>query len=339
MNESNGSGPADDEATLEEIFSHAEPRPRPRRAAREQTFAALHAEWSQIVARRRRRLAATGLAAAAALAVVAGSLWFGQEPSGASPVDASLLRASGGTLEYNGASLSASAAATRVDALRAGDVLATFPGTRAALAWGNGSLRIDERTQIEVVSGRTIELREGVLYFDSTPWGTAGSPPGQLVVDTRFGRIVHAGTQFQAALRGAELRVSVREGDVRIEGGRLDVAVAAGEGIWFAADGRFQRRVVAPHDPDWTWSAEIAPFEDFAGRTTGDVLDWVARETGLGLRYGSARALELAGSEARGIDELEPLAALRTLPVMTSLNVSVENGLIRVDAVPPGTEP
>ena len=140
-------------------------------------------------------------------------------------------------------------------------------------------------------------------------------------------------------VRGDQLGVSVREGEVTIEGDRIDVGVGAGEGIWYSADGRFERRRVAAYDEEWRWSADIAPLEDFAGHTTGDVLDWVARETGLGVRYASERARRLADSQARGIASLPPLPALRTIPVMTSLQVSIDGGLIVVEAAADGARP
>ncbi len=339
MNETREPGPEADDALLEAILRRAEPRPRPSEAARERAFEALHATWSRRVAHRRRRRAVTGVAAAALVASAAALLWIEPPPPTAAPVVVTLVRSSGGALEVNGVSVPASAAPEAAGTLVAGDRLATAPGTRAALAWGNGSLRLDEATRIELGGGNTLQLSAGALYFDSTPWGHAGAEASRIVVETHFGRIVHAGTQFQAALRGDQLRVSVREGEVRIEGDRLDVGIAAGEAIWYAADGRFERRMVAAYDAGWAWTAEIAPLEDFTGRTTADVLDWVARETGFAVRYGSDRARQLADSEARGIEALEPLPALRTLPVMTSLTLTVDDGIIRVDSTSPGVEP
>ena len=61
------------------------------------------------------------------------------------------------------------------------------------------------------------------------------------------------------------------------------------------------------------------------------MFSWIARETGQRVRYGSAQARRLADSEPRGIASLAPLPALRTIPYMTSLEVTIVEGVIVVD--------
>lgn len=339
MNETPRGEPANDEL-LEAIFRHAEPRPRPDAAARDQAFARLHADWTALVSRRRRRrLAVLGLAASGLFAVVAGALWFDAgSPPLTAPPDVRVLRASGG-VELNGEFLGAGELGGGDTILATGDRLETRDDARVALSWGSGSLRLDASTSIELLGQRSLRLDAGSLYFDSTPFDSAAAQAASLVVDTPFGRLTHTGTQFLAAVSGSELTVSVREGEVRIRGSQLDVGVGAGQALWFAADGRFERRLVAAYDPAWQWAAEIAPEVDLTGRTTGEVFAWIARETGRSVRYASDEARRLAASETRGLGALAPMPALRTIPVMTSLHYTLSDGSIVVDVAGGGTDP
>ncbi len=323
----------------DESFRHAVPRPQPAEAARARTWANLHADWRQLTARRRRRQRLFAVAASALLALVAGGLWFAGAPGVGPPFEAAIVRASGGELSLNGERLTAAALSALAPSLAPLDLVETGPGTRVAIDWRGGSLRLDEATRIGIERDGALRLERGALYFDSTPWGRGQDEAATIVVATRFARLRHAGTQFQVAVRDDELDVSVREGSVSASGSRLDVTVDAGESIRYFEDGRFERRRIAGYDESWRWSADIAPLEDFSGRTTGEVLQWVARETGLSVRFASTRASALAGSEARGIAALPPFAVLRTIPVMTSLQVSVERGVITVDAAGDDAEP
>lgn len=340
MNDERQSGSGADERTLEEIFRHAAPRPKPRRQAAEQAFERLYAEWRDVVGRRRRqRLAVVGLAAMLVVAAVTGSLSLLREEPSPEPLRVAVLRASGAELRLNEQLRDPGELAAREAELRAGDRLATGRDTRIALAWGSGSLRLDRATRVRFLEGGAVRLLTGSLYFDSTPFGADAVTPARLEVVTPLGRIRHDGTQFLARVADERLTVSVREGRVHVVGDSIDVAVDEGEAIEAGGDARFERRRVPAHDETWQWTAEIAPEVDLKGRTIGEMLAWIARETGRRVRYESAEARRLAESEARGIASLAPLPALRTIPVMTSLECDVEGGYILVDVTGSGSEP
>lgn len=325
---------AGNEQTLEHIFRHATPRPRPDDAARGRAFEALHAEWSTLTRRRRRRrrLAAAGLAASALLALFLGYGWLGGESGPPpAPFTVDVLRASGSRVYLNESYFDAAGLAASDLRLAAGDELATADDTRLALEWGGGSLRLDVATRIRLQADGAVRLESGALYFDSIPFGAAAATPGTVVVDTPRGRISHVGTQFLAAVSGERVELRVREGEVRIAGRGVDLAVDAGEALTLAADGRVERIAAESYGSAWQWAADIAPETEIAGRTTAEVFDWIGRETGYRIRYASSEAAELAGSEPRGIESLAPMPALRTIPYITSLGYTIEAGHIVVD--------
>lgn len=330
MNDRTRNDMPDEEQQLESIFRHATPRPRPGGAARARAYAALHSEW-QSQARagmRRRRWRHAGLAAGVLLAAMAAMQWLGGDIESGAMVPAEVLRASG-DIEINGNRIGGDQLAGR--SLSPGDRVTTFASSRVALDWGGASLRLDRETTVQVARGGRVQLQQGALYFDSQPFGGSARTPARLTVETPLGDVHHVGTQFLTDLRDGRLGVNVREGEVRISGERVDVTVNAGEAAQLFADGRFDRRPLAAHDERWHWAANIAPEADLSGRTTAEVLGWIARETGREVRYASPAARERASHEPRGIASLAPLPALRTLPFMTSLSTQLTDRYIVVD--------
>lgn len=341
MNDKRRPASAGNEQTLEEIFRHATPRPQPDDAARTRAFDALHAEWHNLTGRRRRnrRRVAAGLAATAVLALFAGYAWLGSDAvAPPAPFAVDVLRASGSRVYLNESYFEAAGLAASDLSLAAGDELSTADDARMALAWGGGSLRFDAATRIRLQADGAVRLLHGALYFDSTPYGAAGPVPGSIVIETPRGRISHLGTQFLASVAGETVRLQVREGEVRIAGRGVDLAVDAGEAVSIGADGDVERLALDSWGTDWQWAADIAPELEFAGRTTAEVLDWIARETGYRVRYGSSEARALAASEPRGIESLAPMPALRTIPYITSLGYTIEGGHIVVDTAGGGAE-
>jgi ferric-dicitrate binding protein FerR (iron transport regulator) len=321
--------PANDERLLEDILRHATKRPQPSAAARERALRELRGEWQALTSarKRRRRFAALGVAASFAVAVFGGLQWFAA-PSPGVEWQVTVQRVAGDALNINSERLTASSAAGRE--LARGDQLATGPGSQVAIRWGQGSLRLDSATRVTLLDAQTISLLRGAVYFDSRPFSS--DTAASIVVQTGFGEISHLGTQFQAHIDDDGLRLQVREGAVDIRGPRVDVQLSAGEALHVGQAGDVRRVAIASNDPDWQWAAEIAPELQLDGRSTAEVLGWIGRETGQRVVYRSEKARQLAASEARGIGTLAPLPALRTIPYMTSLEYSIVDDVIAVDA-------
>lgn len=333
MNETPNTDAGQNERMLEEILRHAEPRLRPADAAAARAYEALHKEWQAATrqARWRRRATFTGIAATLLLAVFAGMQWHSSTPAPADFLQLAVLRATGSEVQHNATQHVPGELANNSLTLRHGDVLATAHDSRLALAWDSGSLRIDEATRVRFDNAETLTLLAGTLYFDSTPFGKVAEKAARIGINTSYGRVSHVGTQFQVGIADEALRVSVREGEVRVAGERIDVTLVRGEGIALSKDGHFERQAVATYDTSWQWAADIAPEQQLAGRTTAEVLQWIARETGREIRFKNEAARARAASEPRGIATLAPLPALRTIPFMTSLQYSLSDGYIVID--------
>jgi ferric-dicitrate binding protein FerR (iron transport regulator) len=239
--------------------------------------AAVREAWQSAGAerRRRRRLAwSAGVAAAAALALALGVAWW-PDP-GATLMVAHVERITGAAqLQLEGARQPLVAGAR----LMPGALVVTDADGRAALRLAGGpSLRLDVESRLRLGGGGRLTLDRGALYVDSQ-----GGPP--ITVQTPWGLVEERGTQFEVRVAGEAVRVRVREGGVVLGDGKGAWNAPAGEELVLGADGRLARGKVAFHGEPWSWVQQIAPPFDLEGRTLGQFLAWVGRETGRQVRW------------------------------------------------------
>ncbi len=172
------------------------------------------------------------------------------------------------------------------------------PGVAALRLAGGSSLRLDAGSRVRLETATRVELARGAVYVDS-----GGAPGGTgVVVATALGEVREVGTQFEVRLLEGEagVRVRVREGEVRLEG-RVGSqpgpeSARAGEELTIRADGAVARGGVAGHGPLWDWVLAAAPPFANQGRTLGQLLEAVARETGWRIVYADEGLETSAGS-------------------------------------------
>ena len=201
------------------------------------------------------------------------------------------------------------------------------------LRWsGNRSLRVDEKTRLEIVSANEVFLHSGRVYFDSgSPLIAADSDLPALTVSTPHGAINHVGTQFMAEVDGAVLRVSVREGQVAVDGRLYDGSASHGQRLEIAGSGRPIVTNINSYNVAWQWVEATAPNIDVDGMSTWDFLHWVGRETGHRIEFTSADAERVARSGTlRGSVNADPMTELRIRMLGEDLAYSVASGIITV---------
>jgi ferric-dicitrate binding protein FerR (iron transport regulator) len=297
----------------------ARPPVPPERAARVQ--ARVRESWRAGVASRRRvRWVSWGasLAAAAALAVALGVGWrYASTPPAPPVLVATMERVSGSvtTLGPAGEVLPL-AAGSRVWSVAP---VTTGEDGRAALRLPGGpSLRLDVSTRVRFVSSDVLSLESGAVYVDSNPGPTAGTVVHPVRVETPWGRVVERGTQFEVRVGSGGVRIRVREGAVELAGSSGSNSVgrswqaAAGAELTLATSGQLSRATVPLHGDAWGWVQQIAPSFRLEGRTLGDFLAWVGRETGWRIAFADpSRAAAAVATVLHGsIDGLSPEQAL-----------------------------
>ena len=191
-----------------------------------------------------------------------------------------------------------SGGATTGAGLDAGSTVETGPESFATLRLAGGaSARLDAGTVLRLASATALELERGAVYLDT------GSAPGAaaLEVATRYGVARDIGTRFEVRLLDDALRVQVREGEVEVDLGAATRRAGAGGALQIGADGTVTREDVSAYGSSWGWILRTSPPFDLEGRTLGEFLDWVARETGWHVRFADpALEREVAGLVGHG---------------------------------------
>lgn len=172
--------------------------------------------------------------------------------------------------------------------LASGSVVVTAspgePRSRLALRLESGvEVRVDHSTVVTLASATVLELTKGAVYIDT---GGGEDHPRRIEVRTRLGIARDVGTRF-AVRYGEEdepvLLVRVREGVVLVETDRGGEPTRAGTELVVRADGTLERKPVPRFGESWEWVLSAAP--PFEGRSVGDLLQWVSRETGWKIRF------------------------------------------------------
>lgn len=324
-----------DEA-LEQLLSHASPRPVPSAADEAAVRKVLHAEWRAVSGRRQTRRRTLGFAIAATLLVAVFSLFNLFRLPGVDAVQVATIEKSFGTI-YLLQDSSELRETSMLAGVHSGHTIVTGDGAGLALAWGQGgSMRLDQHTRVRFVDESSVYLESGRVYFDSAPsaliGGITSGDSRDFVVATEFGEVSHMGTQFMTELNGGQLRVSVREGQVAVDGRHHRHVALSGQQL--TVSGRQQPTVLSlnAYARDWRWVGRTSPPADVDGKSIYEFLQWVHRETGLEPRF-DGRAEQVARIELlKGTIDAEPLEALPRWMATTALgyDINESEGVIYV---------
>ena len=310
---------------LQDLLHQVGSREEPPFGMTEEVREAVHAEWRGLVANRSRQRRTTffSIAASVIFAVIlaGGALYWGGLAAG--PV-ASVAKVEGTPEVQSEAGSSAVRAAVDME-VNSGDRIRTLEGSRIALAFGPLSVRVDERSTIEVAAVDRLVLHAGAVYVDA---GANAAVDNDLVIVTSAGDVQHVGTQYQVRQRESGIVISVREGRVRIDREALaTIDAAAGEMVSIARSGAVERGAISSQDASWQWTRTVAPSFNIDNRSLAAFLDWFSRETGKKIIYASPQAQVEAGRVVlRGsIEAMDPQTAMEVVLSTTTLRASQSN--------------
>jgi len=312
---------------IERLLRLAGPRPPVSEETTKRVKAVVQARWRQQVrAGQRARLKRLSLAALAAAAAVILSFRLGsllRESNTTAPPQVARVERLTGPLrpvESDGRLLRVG------DELPAGAEVQTSLEGRAALRLGEIALRVDVDTRLRLVSERVVRLEKGAVYVD-TGDGTTG-----MMVETERGIVRDIGTRFEARFREGRLTVRVREGAVKLDTPGSQ-PVPAGFALTVDAS-RSELRPAPLHGPSWAWIWRTVPPFDIEGRTLGDFLKWIRRETGWTVRW-SDPSLEKRSVKVvlhGSIDGLSPQEAVAAVLPTCGLDHRLEDGTLWVES-------
>jgi ferric-dicitrate binding protein FerR (iron transport regulator) len=302
------------------LLRRAGRREQPSAEAMERVRAATRAAWQADLRRRGQRRYWLAAAASVALAAVGAGLWL----RGAAPrvIVAQVTRGLGDLqLLRDGEAVSFSGAVAEV---RSEDELRVAGASGLVLQTTGGlTLRIAPGTRLRWREIQRMELLAGRVYVDNE---TAETPQTRLAIVTSLATVQHVGTRFVVQTDGGQLRVAVRDGRVSVTPRRgAALQLERGDVLEALADGQLRQFEGAFDDADWTWVDALAPATLIDGRMLYDVLDELAHQGGLQLRFVTsevelaARSLPLNGRPL----QLGPRASLAAILAATPFEAAI----------------
>lgn len=330
-----GTGVPSDDA-LEQLLTQASPRPMPSQSDVAAVKHAVRAEWQHVSGRHQSRRRVLTFAIAATVLVGVFSIFSVFRTPVVEAVQVASIEKSFGSIYLLGEA-SELRETQELSSVLSGQTIVTGKGAGIALAWGSGgSMRMDENTRVEFTDKQSVYLESGRIYFDTDPstlmTGITGRDAEDFVLRTDHGEVTHIGTQYMTRVKGDTLTVSVREGQVSVDGQYQDPVVASsGEQISLAGRQRPTVLSINRSGGSWEWVGRTSPAADVDGKSLHEFLLWACREMGLELRY-EGRAEKVARQDAilRGTIDTQPDDALRLRLASAALEWRIEEGVIYV---------
>ena len=297
-------------------------REMPPAQAYERALTAATDVWQAKVRRRRRLRAFAAAASVAALAVSAAitlrSLDWPAPP--AEPV-AQIARVVGAVRVRTGRGSDWSEAHEGTDWLPTHATVRTAAASALALQLGQVSVRIASEAEVVLESRSRLRLMHGKVYVDTGNHG----PPGRVTVITPAAAVTDVGTQFEVQYDPASYQVRIREGEVLLRHEAGERRGHAGEQLSLDASGAISSTPIAADDPAWRWIQVLASAPDVENQPLTVLVAWVARETGITVRYATPAVEQRAMTTILhgSIHDLEPLQALSVMLATTDLQHEV----------------
>jgi len=326
---------------VEALLEKAAPRQSPPADDEVAVRTAVHAEWQAMVgrAKTRRRMANFAIAATVLLGIAV--TFNALQVSNTSAVQVATISKSHGSIYLLG-DQSEMHEMTNLASISAGQFIVTDDDAGIGLEWGNGgSLRVDKSTRIEFTSAESVYLHSGQIYFDSQPANnTVASTGPNFSIGTDHGSVEHLGTQYMTMADANKLTVSVREGEVSVDGSYVAKAVAvAGQQMTISGSARPTVTDFNVFGEAWSWIEATSPAADVDGGTVAAFLAAIGREIGLQVLYVSPEAEQMAQNGVlKGNVDMGPRDELAFRMSGEDLKYRIDGGAIYV-SVDSGSRP
>jgi ferric-dicitrate binding protein FerR (iron transport regulator) len=218
------------------------------------------------------------------LAAIESTLWLRQAPT-PRPVNpiARVSALTGRVLRIADSGSAPAAEPLAADSgINVGDELQSRPGSRLTLRRPGGlTIHLGPDANATWDSADELRLTHGTVYVDTEG---VGSQDGFVLV-THAGRIRHIGTRFGVEVDQRHVRVTVRDGAVRIGAANGQHDLAAGAEGRIGADGSFISMPLQAQSGPWNWMLGDSPQFALEGRPLHEVAQELAAAAGLTLTW------------------------------------------------------
>lgn len=319
--------------TLEDLLRHAAPRPVPDAHDVAVAKAVVRNDWIDETSLRNRRRRTMLFATAATVLVGVFAALSSLQVLQQSPIQLAAIQKSFGPVLFLGEQAELRPTEDLATVM-SGQTIVTGNGAGLALAWvSGGSLRVDANSRLRFEPGGAVFLETGRVYFDSQPGLSAsivGGDAPAFELSSQHGMVKHLGTQYMTSVDAEALVVSVREGEVQIDGQLYDQKVGTGQQATLAGRQRPNVLNISRSGEAWAWVTKTTPAVDVDGKSLHEFLVWVSRELGLELRFEGSSETVAQEARLRGTIDVDPAEALRLRLATAALEWRIEGGVIYI---------
>jgi ferric-dicitrate binding protein FerR (iron transport regulator) len=328
-----------DNDVLADLFRQVPARKQPPVEDEQVIRQAIHGQWQAMTRGRRRRIWTWALAASIVVVVTAVRISPQAPISDSAATVASIEKIVGTVTAFsaNGPVVLHSGATdeSTIGELIVGLTLRSGTASGVGLRWMNGTLvRLDENTEIKLLSDAEIFLQSGRVYLDTLPGQSGGKA---IIIRTPQGLVRHLGTQFMAQTSASGLLISVREGEVMVQalpaphsaGQQRPAQARVGQQLRLSPNGKIELEPIPTWGNDWAWAEVLSPGFESDGRSLADLFAWAGRELGRKLEYTTPSAESVAATTVlHGNLDVQPQQVLSVATATSDLTARLSDGHI-----------
>jgi hypothetical protein len=190
----------------------------------------------------------------------------------------------------------------------------------------NSQLRLDHKTQLQLLSASQITLHTGEIYHDADD-STSTSP---LMINTSLGSIQHIGTRYLVSKTESDLKVSVRNGLVKVSGDIMTKHVASGKQLSMDSTGNHNEINIAAYDSIWNWTKEAGkPFKT-KDKSLNAFIQWYAHENGYQIDWNALESKTKKVQLSGNISSLVKSQQIKAIFLSTKFDYQINQGILSI---------
>ncbi|MFK8012298.1 MAG: FecR domain-containing protein [Marinicellaceae bacterium] len=190
----------------------------------------------------------------------------------------------------------------------------------------NSQIRLNHNSQIQVFSASQITLHNGAIYHDADNINTTNP----LLITTSLGNIQHIGTRYMVNKTDIDLKVSVRNGIVKVSHDAMSKTIASGKQLLMNSTGKLQEIDITPYDSMWHWThGADKPFQS-EGKSLHDFIVWYAHENGYDINWNTlqnkTKKVRLTGN----VSGLAKSQQIKAIFLSTKFDYKINQGILSI---------
>jgi hypothetical protein len=190
----------------------------------------------------------------------------------------------------------------------------------------NSQLRINQNTIVEFVNLKEVRIVSGEIYHDADN----ASKTNPLKVNTSLGSIQHIGTRYLVNKTESDLKISVRNGLVKVSKDDMTKQIASGKQLSMDSNGIQNEKDITAYDILWNWTQNAGiPFQ-VKDKSLNDFIVWFAHENGYKIDWNTlqnkTKRVQLTGN----ISNLTQSQQIKAIFLSTKFDYQINQGILRI---------